>query len=111
VAWPGEDGCQPIARVASCTRVAHHGVVKEPDRLVACGCEEALLDFAGCAVVISHDRWFLDRIATHILAFEGNSEVVWHEGNYQSYIEDLKKRKGPDADQPHRDAYKKLVRA
>ena len=73
--------------------------------------EEALLDFAGCAVVISHDRWFLDRIATHILAFEGNSEVVWHEGNYQEYIEDLKKRKGPDADQPHRVAYKKLVRA
>jgi len=72
--------------------------------------EEALLDFSGCAVVISHDRWFLDRIATHILAFEGNSEVVWHEGNYQSYIEDLKKRKGPDADQPHRVAYKKLVR-
>jgi len=73
--------------------------------------EDALVDFAGCAVVISHDRWFLDRIATHILAFEGNSEVVWHEGNYQSYIEDLKKRKGPDADQPHRVAYRKLVRA
>jgi len=73
--------------------------------------EDALIDFAGCAVVISHDRWFLDRIATHILAFEGNSEVVWHEGNYQSYIEDLKKRKGADADQPHRVAYKKLVRA
>src|SRR5512132_2984220 len=73
--------------------------------------EEALLDFAGCVVVISHDRWFLDRIATHILAFEGNSEVVFHEGNYQSYIEDLKRRKGPDADQPHRIAYKKLVRA
>src|SRR5918993_1377405 len=73
--------------------------------------EEALEDYAGCAVIISHDRWFLDRIATHILAFEGNSEVVWHEGNYQSYIEDLKKRKGPDADQPHRVAYKKLVRA
>jgi sulfate-transporting ATPase len=72
--------------------------------------EDALLDFAGCVVVISHDRWFLDRIATHILAFEGNSEVVWHEGNYQSYIEDLKRRKGPDADQPHRVAYKKLVR-
>jgi ATP-binding cassette ChvD family protein len=72
--------------------------------------EDALLDFAGCAVVISHDRWFLDRIATHILAFEGNSEVVWHEGNYQSYIEDLKRRKGPDADQPHRVAYKRLVR-
>jgi ATP-binding cassette ChvD family protein len=73
--------------------------------------EDALLDFAGCAVVISHDRWFLDRIATHILAFEGDSEVVWFEGNYQAYIEDLKKRKGADADQPHRIAYKKLVRA
>ena len=73
--------------------------------------EDALIDFAGCAVVISHDRWFLDRIATHILAFEGNSEVVWHEGNYQSYVEDLHKRKGADADQPHRVAYKKLVRA
>ncbi|MFN8668496.1 MAG: energy-dependent translational throttle protein EttA [Gemmatimonadaceae bacterium] len=72
--------------------------------------EDALLDFAGCAVVISHDRWFLDRIATHILAFEGNSEVVWFEGNYGAYIEDLKKRKGPDADQPHRIAYRKLVR-
>jgi sulfate-transporting ATPase len=73
--------------------------------------EDALIDFAGCAVVISHDRWFLDRIATHILAFEGNSEVVWHEGNYASYIEDLKRRKGPDADQPHRVAYRKLVRS
>ena len=72
--------------------------------------EEALLDFAGCAVVISHDRWFLDRIATHILAFEGESEVVWFEGNFQAYVEDLRKRKGPDADQPHRIAYKKLVR-
>jgi len=72
--------------------------------------EDALVDFAGCAVVISHDRWFLDRIATHILAFEGDSEVVWFEGNYQAYIEDLKKRKGPDADQPHRIKYKKLVR-
>ena len=73
--------------------------------------EEALLDYAGCAVVISHDRWFLDRVATHILAFEGNSEVVWYEGNYQGYIEDLKRRKGPDADQPHRVQYRKLVRA
>jgi energy-dependent translational throttle protein EttA len=72
--------------------------------------EEALLDFAGCAVVISHDRWFLDRIATHILAFEGDSEVVWFEGNFQAYVEDLRRRKGPDADQPHRIAYKKLVR-
>src|SRR5476649_1528234 len=70
--------------------------------------EEALLDFAGCAVVIAHDHWFLDRVATHILAFEGDSEAVWFEGNYGSYIEDLKKRKGPDADQPHRIKYKKL---
>jgi ATP-binding cassette ChvD family protein len=72
--------------------------------------EDALIDFPGCAVVISHDRWFLDRIATHILAFEGNSEVVWFEGNYQAYIEDLKRRKGPDADLPHRVQYRKLVR-
>lgn len=72
--------------------------------------EDGLIDFPGCAVVISHDRWFLDRIATHILAFEGNSEVVWFEGNYQAYKEDLKKRKGVDADQPHRIAYRKLVR-
>ncbi|HEX6314038.1 MAG TPA: energy-dependent translational throttle protein EttA [Gemmatimonadaceae bacterium] len=72
--------------------------------------EVALLDFAGCAVIISHDRWFLDRVATHILAFEGDSEVVWYEGNYQGYIEDLKRRKGPDADQPHRIKYRKLVR-
>ncbi len=72
--------------------------------------EEAVLDFSGCAAIISHDRWFLDRVATHILAFEGNSEVVWFEGNFGAYIEDLKKRKGPDADQPHRIKYKKLVR-
>jgi energy-coupling factor transporter ATP-binding protein EcfA2 len=72
--------------------------------------EEALLGFAGCAVVISHDRWFLDRIATHILAFEGDSEVLWFEGNYQDYVADLKRRKGMSADQPHRIRYKKLVR-
>jgi energy-dependent translational throttle protein EttA len=71
--------------------------------------EEALVSFAGCVVVISHDRWFLDRIATHILAFEGNSEVVWFEGNYQDYAADLKRRKGVDANQPHRIRYKKLV--
>ena len=71
--------------------------------------EEALLGFAGCAVVISHDRWFLDRIATHILAFEGDSEVVWFEGNYQEYAADSSKRKGAAADQPHRIQYKKLV--
>jgi len=70
--------------------------------------EEALLAFPGCAVVISHDRWFLDRIATHILAFEGDSQVVWFEGNYQEYTEDLKRRKGEDAAQPHRIRYKPL---
>ena len=70
--------------------------------------EEGLLAFPGCAVVISHDRWFLDRIATHILAFESNSEVVWFEGNYQDYVVDLRKRKGDDADQPHRIRYKPL---
>jgi ATP-binding cassette ChvD family protein len=71
--------------------------------------EEALLGFAGCAVVISHDRWFLDRIATHMLAFEGNSEVVWFEGNYQEYAADYHRRKGASVDQPHRIRYKKLV--
>jgi energy-dependent translational throttle protein EttA len=71
--------------------------------------EEALLGFAGCAVVISHDRWFLDRIATHILAFEGNSEVVWFEGNYQDYAADYHRRKGASVDQPHRIRYKRLV--
>ncbi|HEY2419432.1 MAG TPA: energy-dependent translational throttle protein EttA [Steroidobacteraceae bacterium] len=72
--------------------------------------EDALLNFPGCAVVISHDRWFLDRIATHILAFEGNSEVVWFEGNYQDYVEDLRRRRGEDAAQPHRLKYRKLTR-
>jgi ATP-binding cassette ChvD family protein len=72
--------------------------------------EEALLSFAGCAVVISHDRWFLDRIATHILAFEGDSKVVWFEGNYQDYEADRKRRLGALADQPHRIKYKPLVR-
>jgi energy-dependent translational throttle protein EttA len=72
--------------------------------------EDALLSFAGCAVVISHDRWFLDRIATHILAFEGDSEVVWYEGNYADYSADYHKRKGTSADQPHRIRFKKLVR-
>jgi ATP-binding cassette ChvD family protein len=71
--------------------------------------EDALVAFPGCAVVISHDRWFLDRIATHILAFEGDSEVVWFEGNYQEYVEDHKKRKGEDASQPHRIRYKPLA--
>jgi len=72
--------------------------------------EEGLLDFGGCAIIISHDRWFLDRIATHILAFEGTSQVVWFEGNYQSYEEDRKRRLGIAADQPHRIQYKPLVR-
>jgi ATPase subunit of ABC transporter with duplicated ATPase domains len=73
--------------------------------------EEALLNFAGCAVVISHDRWFLDRIATHILAFEGDSQVVWFEGNYQDYEADRKRRLGAAADQPHRIKYRKLTRS
>jgi ATPase subunit of ABC transporter with duplicated ATPase domains len=72
--------------------------------------EDALLEFAGCAMVISHDRWFLDRIATHILAFEGDSQVVWFEGNYQDYEADRKRRLGADADQPHRIKYKPLTR-
>jgi len=72
--------------------------------------EEALLNFAGCAVVISHDRWFLDRIATHMLAFEGDSEVVWFEGNYQDYEADRRRRLGAAADQPHRIRYRKLTR-
>ncbi len=72
--------------------------------------EEALLSFPGCAVVISHDRWFLDRIATHILAFEGDSQVAWFEGNYQEYVADFRRRKGEDAAQPHRIRYKPLTR-
>ena len=71
--------------------------------------EEAILDFPGCVVVISHDRWFLDRIATHILAFEGDSQLVWHEGNYSEYEEDRKRRLGDEADNPHRIKYKKLA--
>ena len=71
--------------------------------------EEALENFAGCDVVVSHDRWFLDRVATHILAFEGNSAVVWFNGNFSSYLEDLHRRKGKDADQPHRIKYRKLT--
>ncbi len=72
--------------------------------------EQALLDFPGCVVVISHDRWFLDRIATHILAFEGDSHVEWFQGNFQEYEEDKKRRLGADADQPHRIKYRKLMR-
>jgi energy-dependent translational throttle protein EttA len=72
--------------------------------------EEALLNFAGCAVLISHDRWFLDRIATHMLAFEGDSKVVWFEGNYQDYEADRHRRLGAEADQPHRIKYRKLTR-
>jgi sulfate-transporting ATPase len=72
--------------------------------------EEALLSFAGCAVVISHDRWFLDRIATHVLAFEGDSQVLWFEGNFEAYEEHRRERLGEEADRPHRITYKKLVR-
>ena len=72
--------------------------------------EEALENFAGCAVVISHDRWFLDRIATHMLAFEGDSKVVWFEGNYSEYEEDRKQRLGAAAETPHRIKYRQLTR-
>jgi len=71
--------------------------------------EEALLDFAGCAVVISHDRWFLDRIATHILAYEDEGHIEWFEGNFEEYEKDKERRLGKDATQPHRIKYKKLV--
>ncbi len=70
--------------------------------------EQALLDFPGCAVIISHDRWFLDRVATHLLAFEGDSQTVWFEGNYAEYVEDLRRRRGEDADNPHRIRYRPL---
>ncbi|HKH17258.1 MAG TPA: ATP-binding cassette domain-containing protein, partial [Solirubrobacteraceae bacterium] len=73
--------------------------------------EEALLAFPGCAVVISHDRWFLDRVATHVLAFEGDSQVVWFEGNFEAYEEHRHERLGAEADRPHRITYKRLVRA
>jgi ATPase subunit of ABC transporter with duplicated ATPase domains len=72
--------------------------------------EDALVDFAGCAVVISHDRWFLDRIATHMLAFEGDSQVVWFEGSYDEYEQNRRSRLGAEADQPHRLKYKPLLR-
>jgi energy-dependent translational throttle protein EttA len=72
--------------------------------------EDALLDFAGCVMVISHDRWFLDRISTHILAFEGNSQVTWFEGNYDDYERDRRRRLGDDADNPKQIKYKPLVR-
>jgi len=72
--------------------------------------EEALVGFSGCVVVISHDRWFLDRIATHMLAFEGDSHVEWFEGNYQDYEADLRRRRGGEADRPHRIKFKPLER-
>ena len=72
--------------------------------------EEALLVFPGCAVLVSHDRWFLDRVATHVLAFEGDSQVVWFEGNFEAYERNRRERLGEDADRPHRITYKKLVR-
>ena len=73
--------------------------------------EEALLEFPGCAVIITHDRWFLDRVATHILAFEGDSQIAWFEGNYADYDADRRRRLGAEADQPHRIRYKPLVRS
>jgi ATPase subunit of ABC transporter with duplicated ATPase domains len=72
--------------------------------------EDALLAFAGCAAIISHDRWFLDRVATHVLAFEGDSHVVWYEGNFSDYEADRRRRLGIEADRPHRLRYKPLAR-
>ncbi|MBW3608564.1 MAG: ATP-binding cassette domain-containing protein, partial [Actinobacteria bacterium] len=72
--------------------------------------EEALLNFAGCAVIISHDRWFLDRVATHVLAFEGDSQVRWFEGNFEAYEEHRRELLGDEADRPHRITYKRLTR-
>jgi ATPase subunit of ABC transporter with duplicated ATPase domains len=72
--------------------------------------EDAVLNFGGCAIVVSHDRWFLDRVATHILAFEGDSQVFWFPGNYSDYEEDRRRRLGPAADRPHRITYRKLRR-
>jgi ATPase subunit of ABC transporter with duplicated ATPase domains len=72
--------------------------------------EEGLETFAGCAVIVAHDRWFLDRVATHILAFEGDSQVHWFPGNYSAYLEDFRRRKGHDADRPHRIKYRHLTR-
>jgi ATPase subunit of ABC transporter with duplicated ATPase domains len=73
--------------------------------------EEALLAFPGCAVLVSHDRWFLDRVATHVLAFEGDSQVTWFEGNFESYERHRREQLGEEADRPHRITYKKLVRS
>ena len=73
--------------------------------------EEAVLSFAGCAVIISHDRWFLDRVATHVLAFEGDSQVTWFEGNFDAYEEHRRELLGPEADRPHRLTYKRLTRS
>ena len=72
--------------------------------------EEALLAFAGCAVVVSHDRWFLDRVATHILAFEGDSQVTWYEGSWQEYADWVRETRGVEALEPHRIRYKRLVK-
>ena len=82
----------------------------DPDVDTLRALEDALLEFAGCAVVISHDRWFLDRIATHILAFEGDSKVAFFDGNFTEYEEDRKKRLGAEAEQPHRIKYRHLTR-
>src|SRR5262249_17013178 len=82
----------------------------DPDVDTLRALEEGLEAYAGCVVVISHDRWFLDRIATHILAFEGDSHVEWFQGNFQDYEADKKRRLGADADQPHRIKYRKLTR-
>ena len=82
----------------------HRGALRRKRR------EDALEGFAGCAVIVTHDRWFLDRVATHILAFEDDSTVVWHEGNYGDYLEDRRKRLGLESDTPRRPKYRRLTR-
>jgi sulfate-transporting ATPase len=116
---PAEEGRHPVGRRAQPrasgedAEVEHNVILlDEPtndldvDTLRAL--EEALMEFAGCAVIISHDRWFLDRLATHILAFEGDSHVEWFEGNFQAYEEDKRRRLGADATEPHRIKYRPL---
>jgi len=88
----------------------HHPDPTTPAEETMRALEEALESFAGCAIVISHDRWFLDRVATHILAFEGDSRVYWFDGNYSEYEEDKRKRLGAEADQPHRIRYRQMTR-
>ena len=111
---PSTSAARTSRRRWACFRAANVLLLDEPtndlDVETLSALEDALEDFAGCAVVISHDRFFLDRLATHILAFEGDSRVVWFEGNFAAYMEDRKRRLGTDALVPHRIRYRKFSR-